>query len=73
MRNSQPRKIYQGDYVIHPEKEIPHKTYRPFWREENYEGDTNEKIRNTDDSWSENDDYVKTWTKKYIIDKMINE
>ena len=43
-----------------PEKEIPHKMSWPFQRKEYYEGDTDEKNRNTDDSQSDNDYFVKT-------------
>ena len=56
-----------------PEKESPHKMYRPFWHSEDNEGDTNENKPNTDDSRYDNDGFVKkTWAKNKIINKMID-
>ena len=45
---------------------------RSFWRKEDYEGDTDENIHNTDDSSNENDDFVKTWTNNKNIKKRMN-
>ena len=53
-----PRKISQGDYLMPPEKESPHKISQPFQRKEEYEGDNNEKNNNIDDSQSGNDDFL---------------
>ena len=44
---------------MYPENKNPHKMSWPFQRKIYYEGDTDENIRNTDDSWSENDSFVK--------------
>ena len=44
---------------MQPEKESPHKTSQPFQRKEDYEGDTDENNSNTNDSISENDDFVR--------------
>ena len=48
----------QGDSLMHAEKESPQNTSWPFRSEEYYEFDTDEKNRNTDDSKSDNDDFV---------------
>ena len=40
---------------MHPENEIAQKMSQPFQHKVNYEGDTDENNRNTDDSQSEND------------------
>ena len=41
------------------EKVSPKQIYRPLWRKEDYEVDTNEKNCNTDDSPYDNDGFVK--------------
>ena len=37
-------KVYQGDYLMNPENEGPHKMSQPFQHKVDYEGDTDEKI-----------------------------
>ena len=50
----------------------PHNIYRPFWYKEDYEGNTNEKNCNTDDSQSDNDYLVRNLKKSKIIKDMVN-
>ena len=49
---------------MHPENEIPHKISRPFQHKVYYEGNTNEKNCNTDDSQSDNDYLVRNLKKE---------
>ena len=49
---------------MYPEKEIPHKTSWPFRHKGEYEGDTDENNRNTDDSQSENDYFLRNLDKE---------
>ena len=55
------RKIAQEGYLMYSEKESQHKMYQPFWHRADYEGDINKTNWNTDDSWPENEIFVKTW------------
>ena len=57
---------------MHPENEIPHKISRPFQHKVYYEGNTNEKNCNTDDSQSDNDYLVRNLKKSKIIKDMVN-
>ena len=45
---------------------------QPFWHKADYEVDTDENSCNTDGSWSENEDFVETWTKNKSIKNMMN-
>ena len=49
---------------MYPENEIPQKMSWPFQHKVDSEGDTNENNRDTDDSQSENDDFVRKLDKK---------
>ena len=55
--------IYQGDYLMHPENQIPHKMYRPFQHKVDYEGDANENNYNTNDSQLDHYDFVRNLDK----------
>ena len=54
-----PRKISQEDTIIDLEKGSQHKTSRPFWNKEYYEGDTDKNNLYTNDSQTVNDDFVR--------------
>ena len=53
-----PIKISQGDSIMPPEKESPHKTSQSFLHKEDYQGDTDENNCNTYDSRSNNETFV---------------
>ena len=62
-----PRKISQEYTVTDVEKGSQHKTPRLFQNKEEYEGDTDEKNRFTDDSRTDNDDCVRHLYKEQEI------
>ena len=55
------RKISKEGYLMYSEKESQHKMYQSFWHRADYEGYINKTNWNTDDSWPENEIFVKTW------------
>ena len=54
------------------EKYIPKKTPPSFRHKVDYEGDTNEKTRGSDNSSSENDDCLRNLNKEYEMKRMNN-